>query len=258
MKNMRVLISVVVFILLSFMLTIGDVGAFSFTTTYSGPVKIKYSNWESAIDEVGTPNGVVDNVGEGLMGIAKISTINAVNASNTLLWADGQGGEELTAVFSGYVASAIVPSASGYDVFFTDGGFKVYLDNTPDFNATIANASDGSLFLDTVAVPGIVPSSPTTTLFSSVSALTAPLSGTGTGYLDIVGGSFASMFAQDVYGINMDLLLKSDIEAPGNSGWPIISEDPVSGQIVPEPGTIVLLGAGLLVAGISSRRMMRK
>ena len=138
MKNRRLrwFVHIVAVITLLLMAT-GGAWGFNFLQPYSGQIKFKYTNWEEEDPTgPGNKNGVIDQVGEKLRGIAKITTINAADLSNTLLWYDGKDGEELTIQFSGYTAQAITPVAGGYSIDFTGGVFNMYLGSPVNFNAT--------------------------------------------------------------------------------------------------------------------------
>ena len=203
---------------------------FTFLSPYQGPIKFKYTNWEEEDKQSpGNKNGIIDQGGEVLRGIAKIQTINAANTSNTLIWFDGKDGEELTVEFGGYTATSITPVTGGQEVNFTGGWYNMYLGKPVNFNATYpgTGVTDGVLFLSFKGVPGIVSTDPTVTLRSTVDQLTSPLSGKGAGYLEITGGSHADLFG----GVGARLFLNSDLTAPdpAGSGWPVTSEDPLLG-----------------------------
>lgn len=245
--------------------------AFSFLTPWNGPIEIKFINWEQETPGTGNGNGLIDAVGEQLDGIVKVKTISAADAGSTLLWFDGKDGEELTGAFYGYTAANInfQPLTLQFEIDFTGGALDLYLDNTPDFTSTYpgAGVTDGLLFLSTVGATGIHPADnpatagfddSTTTLHSTLNGLTSPFSGNGTGYLEITGGAYASLFGTGTFGANRDLYMNSDFSAPGINGWPVKSNDPVVGTVVPEPGTLLLLGSGILGLGLVGRKRFKK
>jgi hypothetical protein len=133
-------------------------------------------------------------------------------------------------------------------------------------------ATNGSLWLDLAEQAGILcrldPNADCTDVESTlVNGLTT---GASTIYSSIVGGSCATCFAQDLFPLSDALSPRADLKMRTNltalydsgtntwtdpNGWTAVSEDPVTGSAVPEPGTLALLGATLVgIAGMSRRR----
>lgn len=214
--------------------------AFSLAGNYYGPLYFKYTNYET----------LVSKPGDTLSGIFKVSAIHAANATDTLLWFDGKNGEELTGTFQDYVVKSITAVAGGQAIDFTGGGVTMYLDNTPDFNATApgTGVTDGVTFMDFDGIGGIKPTEMDVTLRSTVDVLSSPFTGKGSGYLDLTY-SLLSTFE-----VGSTWFLQSDVEAPGKWNWPVGSNDPLQGNAVPEPGTVALLGLGLAGLGLISRK----
>ncbi len=97
------------------------------------------------------------------------------------------------------------------------------------------------------------------------------VTGSSEAYLDIIGGTGAMLFQTGVFPMvdpslpfRADLKVISDLTADFRAGawqgdWSTTSQDPITGVgFVPEPGTILLLGSGLLGLGAFSRRRSRK
>jgi hypothetical protein len=141
--------------------------------------------------------------------------------------------------------------------------------------------STSDLWLRLQLIPGIVandvatvPNEGTTaTLAQTLTGLTLPASGGGTFYANVVDGSAIGQFntngfltllgtSADMYGI---FDLRDNTTGAGASCSPTSTDcffglirDPVSANAIPEPGSIALLGLGLLAmgcSGIGRRRM---
>jgi hypothetical protein len=164
------------------------------------------------------------------------------------------------------------------------------------FGANIAGAG-GTLWLDLKMEDGVlpfydpfallpvnIPGLPATLEATTVNALTT---GAATIYSTIVGGTAAGQLASDVFPLNSaiwgtpadplfplgsdraDIKLRANLLAIFDQtanppawtnpfGWTANSEDPVTGTVVPEPSTILLLGAGLIgLAGFARKRIKK-
>ena len=219
---------------------------------------------------------VVDQVGQVLTGIFTISSIGDP-AGTPVYWASGLSGSELNGVFTDLTVAQITPTVAGFDIFFTGGTLEMYNVATGSYvpsgpadaiDAQICGGACPDPWLTFDFVSGIVdvddPTTPgfdesTTTLFSGVTALVNPLTGTGDGNLLVTGGTAASKF-------NPNMSLQSNLQScPTNDPnfapncniaglWPLASFDPVVGSTIPEPELLVLMSAGLLGIGWVGRR----
>jgi hypothetical protein len=238
--------------------------------------KIKFENFENfdvPVDANGNfilGDGVEDN-----WGIFRITTItDRLAGVDTYTSASNY---QLTGIFYNLDISAISPNAGGgFDVNFVGGSFDVYAqDKTAGgftaFDPSLGpggrnavddytNVTDGIRLLHANFVPGIIPGDGTTTNHSVVTATTLPLTGHGSGYLDVIPGTGIWSDVISPQTGDQDVLVEFDVRTHPDSGlpnygWDLNSEDPAFGNAVPEPATMLLLGTGLLgLAGLTRRR----
>lgn len=225
----------------------------------------------------------VNGVGDSLGGYGSIDKING----NAAYCAGGLGACELTFQFGGYTVTSFSPTT----IVFSGGWVKFYVQQTSDAGFTafnpftsgsdaqsIADATDGTLWLELAGHTTVVPVLGAGTLFSSALPLglfgTGADAGSGAGLLDVVGGLAQGVLDSntiaDTIGGFADLLLTSsfsplvnpsygtcsaaDAAASGTTGCISGSSD-IRGVAVPEPGTLSVLGLGLLgLAGLRRRR----
>lgn len=184
----------------------------------------------------------------------------------------GAGSCELTFVFDDFVVKDITAST----IDFTGGTVDFYVDTTPDFNGKTGgsrdNAKNGSLFLHTTGHSYLDTSSGRTgTLLGGGTNLNTdqPL-GQGLGLLDVAGGDAAAYFNSDTYsdflGGFADLQFTSSFHTSTNGSTCPDNGESICGSgsldavvvAVPEPGTLGLMGLGLIVMGFCTRRLRRK
>ncbi|MDP3296871.1 MAG: PEP-CTERM sorting domain-containing protein [Thermodesulfovibrionia bacterium] len=170
---------------------------------------------------------------------------------------------EVNAADSGvYDASVLAgPNVAGNGAFGT-------------FGTQIISAPSAVLWLNTVFSPGTLAYYDAQYQAGELELVTYSNSVTGSAeaYLDIIGGTGASLFETGVFPIafpfgpdRADLKAISDLTADGrflpfvgwrwNGDWTTTSQDPITGVGVPEPATVILVGAGLLGLGIFRRKM---
>lgn len=240
---------------------------------YQGPIKIKFSNFENLT------NGLsVDSQNYGIVNITSIADQIGNN-----LWANGGTSGYLTGVFNGITINDVSGSAPNVNATADGGHLDIYLNSSSVDAAqgtagygnggcaigglcyhTITDAG-GTLFLSLDFAPGA--DALGNTLVGTFTTATAPFSGTALGYLDVVGGAYASMFDTNgqttAIGTLADLLLQNTFcpngdpncqaGGPAIGDWQLLSDDPVRGS-VPEPGTTALLGLGLVGLFVGMRR----
>lgn len=277
----------------------GQSFAFALAGGYAGPIKIKFSNYEQfIIPQTCLPllgvGSACTNAGDGVQDAWGTLDITSIQTpTNAPLWSKGTGGEELTGVFYGLDITSITPQGTGFAFTTTGGQLDLYLNPLGTFNAAdgTANYTDpgktqytditgGVKFASLLFVSG-QEATGASIAGSFDSFNTAQLTGSGRGFLDVIAGSGA-------YAGNLDSNSTATVVGPpafrdasflnnfctngragcqGQSGpadkigdWILLSEDPVVGRWVPEPGSLALLGALTLGAGLVSttRRKLGK
>jgi PEP-CTERM motif-containing protein len=183
---------------------------------YTGPVEIKFQNWESFLPGIDSITGLPP-LGAENFGVLRITSI-VIPGGAGFVWQDSQGGGEITGVFRDVIVQSVTPGPGGTVNVKSSGGFMdLYLNNFGDF-ASVGAANQGlagyaaagclpgeacyhgitdqggTLLLALAFEPGIDPLNPTITVDGNFQVTTLPPTGDAAGYLDVTGGSAAAMF----------------------------------------------------------------
>jgi len=257
-------------------------------------MQIGFQDWESLLQPDGTVGGIIQP-GAQNFGVFSIKSMDT--GGGTHLWSPGtaeNGGGFLIGVFSSGLVTNVTgvpPNVSGTT---TGGHLAIYLTSTP-IDATqgiggYAAAGGGCTvnmlcyhgvtdvgaapFLTLDFVSGFDPASGTTALVSQFNGGNPP-TGSADSYLDVTGGSEAARFDTNGFPVtftdgtpaaNRDMFLQNAFCPNGIStcgsgnqvgDWALQSTDPIRASVIPEPGTVALLGIAALALGLFGRRRSR-
>ena len=217
--------------------------------------------------------GIVDEneitgVGQTLMGVGFVTAIT--DASNNVVWQDGNNGVRLELTFNNYVSSVVIPptAVSAGTVDFTGGvvNFYTIAAGTPIATGNVAtdfsNVQSGTLFL---AEKGVASDALGDTLVSTIpqgGSLTNFANGSGFGFLDVTDGAAGAYFATHTFANAFDtpnsgfsdLRLTSSFNTGASGDFPVSGTANIKANAIPEPASLALLGSALAELGVIRRR----
>ena len=226
------------------------------------------------IFEENKDGGPITTVGDELFGYGEVSSIR--DNTGSLVWSRGDNGRELTFEFDGFIAAAVNPGGTGVDeIDFTGGSITFFSDTALDFDPISGTGyNNGTEWLNLAGVLQDFAGSHTTdyTLHSTGALLgTGVLSGTGTGLLEVDAGvglansifdtdTFAYTDAAGTADLFADFDFNSSFTNTGSSIFDLEFNGTANlrGFTVPEPGSMALMGLGLLGFGVAARRKAKK
>lgn len=208
-------------------------------------------------------NGDDGNYYYGVYGGLTIDRVDGTGGAGTEIYLKAAAGGAYLKIYELDVADA-----GAYNADFFAGPNVAGAGAFGTFGSNII--SSGTLYLDLAFSEGtLLAYSPNAILTDlEIITLSSSVTGSAESYMDVVGGTGASIIARDGFPVNApvpgfpylaDLKVISDLTADFSGGawngdWTTTSQDPITGSAVPEPSTFLLLGCGVLGLVFCTRR----
>jgi len=235
--------------------------AFSFSSSYTGPVTIYINGY--------TEHGFGSDPQTWT-----VFQVSSITGGSTTLWYQGKDGEYLNGILYGLYDNDITGTPPNVNIYQTGGTYSIYLANTP-MNAgtdagelgpdqrsgnTFPTVNSGTVFLAGNLVPGIIPGDGVTTLYQEASSATVPASGSGRAYGEVLSGLYAAIFNSNGFVNGSDVKIEFSFEQTPDetylTSWDAeLYSGSVLARAIPEPTSMLLFGTGLFgLIGAGLRR----
>jgi hypothetical protein len=208
------------------------------------------SNPFPSLQDFASHGSIIETAASGVPGetVTGFGIMDKVNSElvNTGAFCPGC---ELTFTFSMDLV-AFTPIALNFGTFeFENLVIEFWVDHTPDYVATAATAGNGDLWLRLTSdlLSG-----------SGVNLGTGSDQGSGSALLDVDGGLAASNFDTNEELGGADMVLTSSFQPRNGSNGLLDGTFDLTGNSIPEPSSLALLGLGMLGLGFGARRKSAK
>ncbi|GGC96953.1 PEP-CTERM sorting domain-containing protein [Undibacterium terreum] len=211
----------------------------------------------------GTTDTITQSINPSTGELSGYGIITKLNTDSTFC-----PGCELTFKYSGYtpVSSGTVPTpaGTGQTIFYTGGIISIYVDVSKDATAAgalglnDANTTNGVLWLQ-LAGHNINGTSLTGINFTSLAGSKLVGGLLGNGQWDVTGGLADSYLNTNTQADGSDFSFTNSFTTfPTNSILFATGSGTFNGSAIPEPGSMALIGLGMLAAGVLRRRNAAK
>jgi len=231
--------------------------ALAASTSFAAPINIGGVIWDpdqsGLAPDFSAHGGLIETVTGGVG--TQVTGQGIFSRINSLVSNEGSfcPGCELTFQFSMNTASITPTGATSANFTFDNLVLNVYVDHTPDYDGTSASAGGeggaNPLWLQ-LTLNGLLSGTGT-------DIGTGSDQGTGTGLFDVTGGLAAANFDTNTQLNGTDFAFSSSFQPIAGVEGLLSGTWDLTGDSIPSPAPLALIGLGLLGMGLARRRMAK-